>query len=91
MLIVFILVGTHCDEYEDEQVSQKEAKEYADSIGIDLFIVSSKNRNHIDNLLDYIEYLIINPKSVKFHNKNNFGLFKIINKKNAQKKKNQCI
>lgn len=71
-------------------VSEMEAKEYADSIGIKLFLVSAKENINLDKLVNYIaKQLIARGKKTVNNNKN--GLFKFINKINIKQRKQFCI
>ena len=86
--IVFILVGNACDDFQREEINEEEAKEYADSIGIDLFLVSAKTGMNVNKLINDIENKII--KLIHDIEKN--GIVKIIKKNNIQKNiKKQCI
>ena len=49
---VLALVGNKSDLYEDEQVTENEAKEYAKEIGAIFMLVSAKNGDNVNNLFD---------------------------------------
>ena len=68
-------------------ISEEEAKEYADSIGVDLFLVSAKTGMNVDKLINDIE----NKVYKLFRDKEINRIVKIIKKVKIQKNKKQCI
>lgn len=71
-------------------VSEFEAKTFADSVGIPLFIISSKDNFNIDKLLNYLGNKLIDPNN-NYHLKHIKGLYTIRRTRKIEKKKSECI
>ena len=87
---MLILVGSLCDLHVKEKVSEFEAQAFADSVGIPLFIISSKDNINIDKLLNYLGNKLIEPNN-NYHLKNTKGLYAIRRTRKIEKKKSECI
>ena len=68
-------------------ISEEEAKEYANSIVVYLFLVSAKTGMNVDKLINDIE----NKVYKLFRDKEINRIVKIIKKVKIQKNKKQCI
>ena len=103
--IVIGIAGNKSDLYEDEEVSEQEAREFAESIGAVFSLTSAQNNSGIDELFkdmgkkylcpnsSTIESDIQKPEQKEESNQNiKFGE-KNVDKKNdgQKKKKNPCI
>ena len=103
--IVIGIAGNKSDRYDDEEVSEQEAREFAESIGAVFSLTSAQNNSGIDELFkdmgkkylcpnsSTIESDIQKPEQKEESNQNiKFGE-KNVDKKNdgQKKKKNPCI
>ena len=103
--IVIGIAGNKSDRYDDEEVSEQEAREFAESIGAVFSLTSAQNNSGIDELFkdmgkkylcpnsSTIESDIQKPEQKEESNQNiKFGE-KDVDKKNdgQKKKKNPCI
>ena len=87
---MLILVGSFCDLHAEEKISEFEAQTFADSVGIPLFIISSKDNINIDKLLNYLGNKLIELNN-NYHLKNTKGLYTISRTPKIEKKKRNCI
>ena len=92
--IVFGVAGNKCDLFHEEQVTEKEAKEFANSIGAVFQLTSCKESIGIDELFEELGKKYLEKNNLIDNNKNNDktgGI--VINKANAKKnneKKMRC-
>jgi Ras-related protein Rab-22 len=93
--MVIAVAGNKCDLFNQEEVTEEEAKKYAKEIGAVFFLTSCKESIGIDELFEkcgekYLENnKLINKGEQKDNNK--FGLDnKEVNGKNKGKKKGSC-
>jgi small GTP-binding protein len=59
--IILSIVGNKSDLYEIEEVNDNEAKNYANEIGADYFLVSAKNGNGIENMFNNFVDKFLSP------------------------------
>ena len=67
----FMLVGNKADLFEQEQVKEEEAKEYANSINAEYYLTSAKNNIRITDLFVQCGIKFIDPNSNDKNNDNN--------------------
>ena len=58
---VLAVVGNKCDLYENEEVKENEAREYAQQIGATFMLVSAKSGDNIDLLFDTLVKQYLGP------------------------------
>ena len=63
--LIIGLVGNKADKYDQEEISEEDAKKYADEIGATLYITSSKNNSGIVNLFEDLGQKYIEKMSNK--------------------------
>ena len=66
-----MLVGNKADLFEQEQVKEEEAKEYANSINAEYYLTSAKNNIRITDLFVQCVIKFIEPNSNDKNNDNN--------------------
>ena len=59
--VIFAIVGNKSDLYEDEKVTDEEAKEYAYNNNIHCFITSARNNVGINNMFEELGNLYLEP------------------------------
>ena len=59
--VIFAIVGNKSDLYEDEKVTDEEAKEYAYNNNIQSFITSARNNVGINNMFEELGNLYLEP------------------------------
>ena len=69
----FMLVGNKADLFEQEQVKEEEAKEYASSINAEFYLTSAKNNIRITDLFVQCGKKFIDPNSNGTNNEDNVG------------------
>ena len=92
--IITALVGNKSDCYEEEQVDENEAREYAKQIGAHYFSVSAKTRNNIDLLFMTLVKEYLGPefsKKLKKIKEEKVESVKMSNKMNKKKKHRCCM
>ena len=59
--VVLGVAGNKCDLFEEEKVSENEAKEFADSIGAIFELTSARNNTGISDLFQKVGYKYLDP------------------------------
>ena len=59
------MVGSKSDCYENEEVSEDEARKYAEEINAIFMLTSAKTGNNIDNLFDALVRKYLGPEFIK--------------------------
>lgn len=62
MFIVFAIAGNKCDMFEDEEVSEEEAKEFAQKIGAFFRLTSSCEKIGIDEIIEFTTSKFLCPR-----------------------------
>ena len=62
---VIAVVGSKSDCYENEEVSEDEARKYAEEINAIFMLTSAKTGNNIDNLFDALVRKYLGPEFIK--------------------------
>ena len=88
----FFLVGNKADLFEQEQVKEEEAKEYASSINAEFYLTSAKNNIRITELFVQCGKKFIDPDSKDTNNDENDeeGNKNFIINSGENKTKNAC-
>ena len=92
--IILGVAGNKCDLYEDEKVSEEEARNFADEIGAIFQLTSSLENRGITELFKKIGYKILSPEITK--SKNNDQKDEVVEEKSIKlndvkvKKKKKC-
>ena len=86
---VLAVVGNKCDLYENEEVKENEAREYAQQIGATFMLVSAKSGDNIDLLFDTLVKQYLGPAFTEQLNemKKEKGETGKLTTQNAKKKK----
>ena len=59
---ILAIVGNKCDLYEDEEVEEKDVKDFSDKIGAKFFLISAKNGDAIEEMFKSLANLYLNPE-----------------------------
>ena len=86
---ILAVVGSKSDCYENEEVKEEEAREYANSIGAIFMLTSAKNGDNIDLLFDTLVRQYLGPEFAKKveEMKQDKGEVKKVTKNSVNKKK----
>lgn len=89
---ILAIVGNKADLFVDEEVKEKEARDYAKEINAEFFLTSAKSGDGIDNMFEKLVNLFIEKKmpelleQIKKEEKEKKQKIKIKNKKDKKKK-----
>ena len=88
---VLAVVGSKSDCYEKEDVTEEEAREYANSIGAVFMLTSTKSGDNIDNLFNTLIRQYLGPEFTKKvqEMKQDKGEVKKVSKNSVNKKKSK--
>ena len=88
--IIFNVVGNKVDLFENEEVNDKEAKEFAKSINAGFYLTSAKSNTEIANLFIQSGLKFIDPNwSLESENNNNAEIIDNEDKKENKKEKGE--